>query len=261
MTQFVEVQGEALAAILFEPIGEHQGDVVLVHGFTGSKEDFSEVAPLIANAGFRVLTFDNRGQNESSHTKKADGYSMHSLGRDVIEISQHFQLQTPHLLGHSFGGLIAQQATKLSPETWSSLTLMCSGPGGRTEWLNDPQFQNLTNETKGEIWETILETERLGNIKFDLWKRRWLASDANSTMTFRSHLLTQTSLIDEIAKLGMAAHVIYGENDDAWPLGDQDRMARELRAKLTVLPGCGHCPNEENPALLAGELVKFWNSN
>ena len=260
MTEFVEIQDETLASILFEPIGTHKADVVLVHGFTGSKEDFSEVAPLIAKSGFRVLTFDNRGQNESSHSKRADGYSMPSLGKDVIEISRHFRLQKPHLLGHSFGGLIAQQATKLSPESWSSLTLMCSGPSGRANWLDDPQFRNLTNETKGEIWKTFLEQDRIGNSKFELWKRRWLASDATSTMIFRKHLRSQPSIVTEIAELGINSHVIYGENDDAWPLSEQNSMANILKAKLTVLPNCGHCPNEENPELLTRELVTFWNS-
>ena len=260
MTQFVDVQGEALAVKLFESVGEYRADVVLVHGFTGSKEDFSEVAPLIASAGFRVLTFDNRGQNESSHSKRSDGYSMSSLGRDVIEISNYFELQKPHLLGHSFGGLIAQQATKLSPASWSSLTLMCSGPGGRSDWLNEPQFRNLTNETKAEIWQKHLEPDRIGNIKFELWKKRWLASDANSTMTYRDHLIKQPSLVAQIATLGIASHVIYGENDDAWPIEEQKRMALELQAKLTVLPDCGHCPNEENPKLLAKELETFWES-
>ena len=96
MTQLVDIQGEALAAKLFEPAGSHKADVVLVHGFTGSKEDFLEVAPLIASAGFRVLTFDNRGQNESSHSIRPDGYSMPSLGRDVIDISHYFELEKPH---------------------------------------------------------------------------------------------------------------------------------------------------------------------
>ena len=168
MTLQVEIQGELLAVKFFEPAEEIIADVVLVHGFTGSKEDFSDVAPLLAAAGLRVLTFDNRGQHESSHSKRIDGYSMESLGKDVIELSTFFGLSKPHLLGHSFGGLIAQQATVLSPGTWSSLTLMCSGPGGRADWLEDPQFQNLKNETKEDIWTRYLERERLGHAKFDL---------------------------------------------------------------------------------------------
>lgn len=260
MTQHVEIQGEPLAVHIYEP-SDYRGDVLLIHGFTGSKEDFSEIGPLMANAGYRTLTFDNRGQNESSHTKRIDGYSMSSLGRDVIELSRRFGLEKPHLLGHSFGGLIAQQAVKLAPQNWSSLTFLCSGPSGRASWLDDPQFQNLTNENKAEVWMRLLERDRLGNMKFDLWKKRWIASDADSTMTYRDHLRKQPSLISQIATLGIKSHVIYGENDDAWPLEEQNEMARELRAKLTVLPNCGHCPNEEKPELLVKELVSFWSAS
>jgi pimeloyl-ACP methyl ester carboxylesterase len=120
---------------------------------------------------------------------------MKSLGRDVLELSNYLDLQRPHLLGHSFGGLIAQQATIIDPDNWSSLTLMCSGPGRRADWLKDPQFENLNNETKADIWVRPLEKDRLGNAKFDLWKSRWLASDADSTMTYPDHLRNQASLI------------------------------------------------------------------
>lgn len=260
MTRYVEIQGEPLAVNIYESESP-KADVLLIHGFTGSKEDFSEIGPLLAQAGFRVLTFDNRGQNESSHTRRKDGYSMPSLGRDVIELSQHFELRNPHLLGHSFGGLIAQHAATISPESWTSLTLLCSGPGGRSNCLEEPQFENLNNDTKAEIWERVLERDRLGNPKFDLLKKRWLASDADSTMIYRNHLRQTNSLIPKVAHTGIKSHVIYGENDDAWPIEAQNEMARELGAKITVLPNCGHCPNEENPSLLVRELVDFWNSN
>lgn len=260
MAQMVNVRGETLAVNIFEPTTKHHSDVLLIHGFTGSKEDFSDIAPLIAESGFRVLTFDNRGQNESSYSTRVDGYSMESLGRDALEIAKYFEFKRPHLLGHSFGGLIAQQAVMIEPNYWSSLTLMCSGPGGRPEWLDEPQFEDLNNDTKASIWKDVLEADRLGNAKFELWKKRWLASDADSTMAFREHLKKQPSLIDEIAKQKIRSHVLYGENDDAWPLKDQDEMAHDLNASLTVLPNCGHCPNEEDPELLTRELVAFWKS-
>ena len=254
----VEIQGEPLAVVLYEP-EEAKADVVLVHGFTGSKEDFTEVAGHLVRHGYRVLTFDNRGQHESGYSRRSDGYSMESLGRDVDELSRHFQLRKPHLLGHSFGGLIAQQAVFQSPETWSSVTFFCSGPGGRSTWLQEPQFADLSNETKVEVWETILAPDRLASPRFELLKKRWIASDAESTLIYRGHLINQPSLISLIADAKIPAHVVYGENDDAWPLEEQNQMARDLQATLTVLPGCGHCPNEDNPTLTAEALARFWS--
>ncbi len=256
--QFVEVQGETLAACIYEPNGSHRADVVLVHGFTGSKEDFSELAPLISDAGYRVLTFDNRGQHESAHSHRSDGYTMPSLGRDVIEISQHFQLHKPHLLGHSFGGLVAQQAAITEPDLWSSITMFCSGPGGQSDWFNDEFFSYLSNETKGQIWNEVLAFEKSANPRFELIKKRWHASDAKATLAHREALLSQQSLISKISRHNIPAHVVYGENDDAWPLKLQDQMAEELNAVLTVLPNCGHCPNQDNPELTAKALLDFW---
>jgi pimeloyl-ACP methyl ester carboxylesterase len=79
-------------------------------------------------------------------------------------------------------------------------------------------------------------------------------------LEYREHLRNFTSLVDEIKDLGIPSHVVYGENDDVWPLNEQQDMAHKLGARLTVLPGCGHCPNEENPSLTADALSQFWKS-
>jgi pimeloyl-ACP methyl ester carboxylesterase len=121
-TTFVEIQGEKLAVEIYQP-AQHIADVVLVHGFTGSKEDFNLIGPLLADAGYRVVTFDNRGQHESAHSKREDAYTAVSLAKDVSELSHSLGLDKPQLLGHSFGGLVSQQALVLSTETCSSLTI------------------------------------------------------------------------------------------------------------------------------------------
>lgn len=253
------IQGEPLATVLFEP-DNHESDVVLVHGFTGSKEDFTEVAELLAVEGYRVLTFDNRGQYESSHTRRADGYSMHSLGKDVIELAIEYNLDKPHLLGHSFGGLIAQEAIVQSPSTWKSLTLMCSGPAGQPEWTLPDAFDHLLTKSMESIWIEHFDQERKAHPRYEIQKKRWLASHGLATSTFSEHLKNQPSHINEIAKNALPAHVIYGERDDAWPLELQNQMAKDLAASVTILRDCGHCPNEDNPRLTSDSLISFWNS-
>lgn len=253
------IQSEKLATVLFEP-NSPIADVVLVHGFTGSKEDFTEVAEIMAKNNFRVLTFDNRGQHESSHSERVDAYSMASIGKDVIEISNYFKMNKPHLLGHSFGGLISQQAVVQAPHDWKSLTLMCSGPGGQTDWINDPVFDQILTQSMEEVWNKFIDVERKVHPRYEIHKNRWIASDGRSTSIFRDHLNSQPSLIQEIAKLSLPVHVLYGENDDAWPLELQNQMAKDLQSKLTVLPNCGHTPNEDNPQLTAEALMSFWKS-
>jgi pimeloyl-ACP methyl ester carboxylesterase len=259
-TTFAQIQGESLAVEIYEP-ADHKADVVLVHGFTGSKEDFEEVGPLLAQMGYRVLTFDNRGQHESAHSKREDGYSMPSLARDVVELTRHFGFVKPHLLGHSFGGLVAQRAVVDSPDTWSSLTIFCSGP----HWIPDKPDLDATihileTMTMEESWYKYKEETDKLLPRYHTYKKRWTASDPRSTRTMAFHLKETQPLIAEIVATKLPVHVIYGENDDAWPLAMQDQMAKDLAAPLTVIAGAGHCPNEDKPEETAKVLANFWSS-
>lgn len=260
MTTFVEIQGEKLAVEIYEP-QEHSGDVLLVHGFTGSKEDFNDVAPLLAAQGFRVLTFDNRGQHESAHSSREDAYRVQSLARDVVELAEHYGFKKPHLLGHSFGGLVSQQAVVDYPDYWGSLTLFCSGP----HWIPnkpdlDATIEIVSSMSMKESWDKYRdETEKI-RPRYEIYKKRWTASDPRSTHTMALHLKSAESLVKQINKLEIPVHVVYGENDDAWPLEMQDQMAKDLGAPVTVIKGAGHCPNEDAPEETVKVLTNFWRS-
>ncbi|MEY3973326.1 MAG: hypothetical protein RJA71_638, partial [Actinomycetota bacterium] len=64
----------------------------------------------------------------------------------------------------------------------------------------------------------------------------------------------------ELIATKIPIHVIYGENDDAWPLAMQDQMAKDLSAPLTVIRNAGHCPNEDQPAETVKVLANFWSA-
>ena len=260
MTKLIVVQNEPVATVVFEP-KIHRGDVVLVHGFTGSKEDFSDCGPMIAKQGYRVLTFDNRGQHESPHSKREDAYTIKSLARDAIDLAQSLGMVKPHLLGHSFGGLVAQRAVLMAPNYWKSLTLMCSGPAGigfREDFLSRETLMSIPME---KIWDDHMDANDLGKPTYEMKKHRWKMSDPRSVATHRDHLEDEPTIVKEVHATGISAHVVYGENDDAWPLALQDQMAKDLNAQLDVIPGAGHCPNEDTPQLLSDVLVSFWNKN
>lgn len=259
MQQFVTIQGEPLAVHVFEP-PQHRGDAVLIHGFTGSKEDFAELGSFLTLRGYRVVVFDNRGQHESPHSERDDAYTSASLARDAVELARYFELQRPHLLGHSFGGLVALQAALLDPELWSSLTMFCSGPGALADRPDlEEMLQVLPTLTMEAAWFAHRDRDAQQWPTYELAKRRWLMSDRRSVLTHAQELLTAPSRVPEVAALPMPKHVVYGELDDAWPLREQDAMASELRARTTIIAGAGHCPNEELPEYTANVLADFWD--
>ena len=58
----------------------------MVPGFTGSKEDFIAVLPLLAEAEVGVVTFDQLGQYESDGSDRPEDYAIELLAADVGEI-------------------------------------------------------------------------------------------------------------------------------------------------------------------------------
>ena len=257
--QSVILQGEPVAVKVYQS-DNCKADAILVHGFTGSKEDFDFIGPLLAERGYRVTTFDNRGQYQSPHSLREDAYTTASLARDIIELVAHLKMDKPHLFGHSLGGVIAQVTAATAPDTFASLTLMCSGPkpGPNTSDLQS-MLEHFPGHTMESAWDKFMSPGYIGHPRIDLMKSRWLASDMRSVLTHAEILATFPSRTKEIATTGIAAHVIYGDGDDRWPLEMQDQMAEELSAPVTVIADAGHCPNEDQPSATVKTIADFWD--
>ena len=259
VTEKVYIRGGELAAKVYEPI-VRKGDALLIHGYTGSKEDFDALGPLLAERGFRVVTSDNRGQHESSHAADSASYTIESLAQDQAELARHFGLDRPHLFGHSFGGLVAQRAAVAYPELWSSLTVFCSGPHGMPEWtLLADDIEYLETHTMAELWVANGESRKPENFMGSLKQRRWFSSDKRSIQVHARHLMSEPSIVESVCATGLPINVTRGEHDDAWPHDLQARMASDLGVEVAVIANAGHCPNEEQPLATAVSLSKFWS--
>lgn len=259
MALLVDLPQGQLAIAVHEPV-HHKGDAILVHGFTGSKEDFDYIAPLLAARGYRVFAPDLRAQHESPFAKDVSGYSLTAFARDIVDIAEHFQLDHPHLLGHSYGGVSSQRAVATAPELFRSLTLLCSGPSA----MPKPRFSTMLKEklegkSMQEGWDEFAEELYESHPRKDLMKKRWLANDPLALITMSKEISTFTSVIPALATSQIAAHIVYGENDDAWPLEMQDQMAADLSATITVIKDAGHCPNEDQPEATATVIADFWD--
>jgi pimeloyl-ACP methyl ester carboxylesterase len=240
--------------------------VLLVPGFTGSKEDFIAVLAPIAAAGHPVLTYDQRGQFESTGPDDPATYDVATLAEDLLEVAA--SLGGPvHLLGHSFGGLVSRAATIAAPGTVRSLTLLDSGPSA----IPHPASTNvglLAQVLPGMALDTIWAAKRQMEAPHELeppaphieaWLReRFLANSPACLKRMAEQLLTEPDRTDELAPLALPMLVAYGETDDAWPPQVQADMATRLGAATAVIPGTGHSPAADRPEATAAALLEFW---
>lgn len=237
--------------------GERRGSILLVPGWTGSKEDFTPVLPLLAALDYDVVTFDQRGQYESPGGPD-DDYSLSALAADALALADAALPDDRfHLLGHSFGGLVSQTLTIEHPERIRSLSLLCSGPGA----LGDSPTRPLVRiyNAIGKVPLLQIHQLREQGIKRPaqitaFLAKRFSANAAASLKAMTQHLIDAPDRVDEVAATGVPCWVGRGETDDAWPHDVQAEMARRLCTEIVVLPSAAHSPAVEAPE----EFVDDW---
>jgi pimeloyl-ACP methyl ester carboxylesterase len=251
---------------------------LLVPGYTGSKEDFLSILESLAIAGRAVTAIDMRGQYHSAPATNQAGYAFDELGSDLLAVASTISQDGGrlHLLGHSFGGLVARHATLASPSVFASVTLLCSGPGtiggDRAQVLRDlldflePAGTDvkLLGALIDQVWHGQLKPQALADGTpaeiIDFLAERAALSCPLGLAEMARHLLncpdrtTELAALEELPKL-----VSYGENDDAWPPEAQDLMAKRLGAERICIPGAAHSPAVEAPETTAAMLTAFWN--
>ena len=94
--------------------------LVLLHGWMGCKESWVRQVPFFAR-DYVVIAPDLRGFGQSS--KPACGYALEEYVGDIRALFDVVNVERAHVLGQSFGGIIAQKFAILCPGRMQSLVL------------------------------------------------------------------------------------------------------------------------------------------
>jgi pimeloyl-ACP methyl ester carboxylesterase len=265
----LQLPGGPLAALRREPAGRPTGATVLmVPGYTGSKEDFRLLLPLLAAAGHPVLAVDQRGQFQSPGPDDPAAYAVDALGTELLHVIDALGGEPVHLVGHSFGGLVSRSAVLQRPGAFRSLVLMSSGPaalgGQRAEMM---QFLRPLVEAGGlpavrqaldAVEADDPRAQAYGDELRDFLRARFLAGSAEGLLAMGDALLGEPDRVGDLRAAGLPVLVLHGEHDDAWPPEVQTEMASRLGAEHAVIPGAVHSPAVEAVEPTATALLAFW---
>ncbi|MDQ6616281.1 MAG: alpha/beta hydrolase [Actinomycetota bacterium] len=256
----------------------------LLHGVTESTLVWHYQLLDLAEAGFRVVAMDVRGQGRSQAGR--DGYSLIAMARDAFQVIQELDLHEAVVVGHSMGAMILLQLLADHPElvadgAVSSIVLLATSAS--------PILGNGVPAAAAEMVRVLTPLAGRGHIRATGGRvRRDLASGdlaaAYCRLAFGSDpspthvevLRAMTSavpgpIIGQLLKtllnldvrpvlpaIAAPALVVVGQRDLLTPVWHSRCIANRIPvAELHVLPGCGHMVMFERRAELGQLLVDF----
>jgi pimeloyl-ACP methyl ester carboxylesterase len=241
--------------------------VLFIPGYTGAKEDYYKIFPLLAERGWDVWSYSQRGQADSAAPKGRENYTRDFAVKDALEVVEAIMEETGaqriHLLGHSYGGLVAQATAIDSPQLFDSVTLMCSGPHGWPHRHDDHYLRLLTDQK--DMWTvdhpTFTPDQYAGLSAWENYIRQRSAATSNEELL---GVLDQLDSVHdtsfELRDTKLPVLIFHGQDDDAWPQEWQKREAVIVGARYEIIPNAGHLPNMDNPVATADLLDDFWGS-
>ena len=238
--------------------------LLLVHGFTGAKEDFTDFLDRLAAQGWHVVAPDLRGHGASDHPASEQSYSLESFAADLVALTDALRWDRFVLLGHSMGGMIAQHLVLSHPARVRGLVLMDT-THGPIDWIEADALalgasivreQGMT--ALMEALETMRDDDPLITPAFlrvlderpgygEFCDAKLLASAPAMWLAMSRTLLSQPDRLELLAGVEVPTLVIAGEQDTPF-VAHSERMAKTIPgARLAVIPDAGHSPQFENP--------------
>ncbi len=97
--------------------------IVMLHGWPESSYCWEAVTPFL-NPDLRVIAPDLRGLGDSERTLTAELYQKAELAKDIVEIVDALHIGEFYLVGHDWGGVVAQEVALLVPSRVKKLVIM-----------------------------------------------------------------------------------------------------------------------------------------
>jgi len=265
--RFADVKGVRMRYF----VGGEGSPLVLVHGLGGAASNWTELAPLLRRR-HTLLVPDLPGHGRSTALPGVSG--LEPFADRVALVAEREGMLPAPVVGHSLGGMVALRLALRRPADVSGIVL--AGAAGLTigrAWARQ-LLPLLTAMRPGRLagryrgW--IARSPLLRRVVFGfLSVADPVGLTDEAVEGFLGAQLLHTDIDSawqalraddprrDLASVRCPVLVVWGAEDTHIPLDDAFEYTRRLRARLRVIPGCGHALIGERPDACADAIEDF----
>ena len=260
--------------------------IALVHGGFDFARTFDVFAPLLADAGYRVVSWDHRGHGDSEH---ATLYSWFADGMDLSAVVDSISPEPFPVVGHSKGGGLLIHAIVSQPKRFSHFVAIDGLPVRPPEpalsqrkreamcqefarWLDHRRIATVAERRPGTLDELAVRRAQMNPRLSHDWLRYLVQQGARrdadgwrwkidpSLRMFRYGPWRWLSYASYLSLIELPLLALAGTEEEpmGWGLqADALRSYLPAQAKLSVLPDTGHFIHIERPRETAALVLDF----
>ena len=250
----------------FSEAGQGGTAVLLLHGIGGGRSIWldggSGTVNALAQAGYRALAIDLPGYGESASTPE-----MNSMVQAVLDVAEHIGAARTVLLGHSMGGMVAQEVVARHPQQVHGLILTCTSASfGKADGSWQAQFiaERLAPLDAGLGMAGMAKKLVPGLVSPQAPAAALqIAVDVMARVpeaTYRTALRAIAGFDRRaaLAQIAVPTLLLAAEHDRTAPPEVMQRMATRIAASsYHCLADAGHIANVEAPAAFNAAVLAF----
>jgi proline-specific peptidase len=135
--------------------------LLCLHGEPGAPHDYLEPLEAMASTGRRVIFYDQLGYGNSDQPHNPSMWTVGLFVEEVGTVRQALGLERVHILGQSWGGMLAMEYALTQPTGLASLVITDS-PASMPQWVSEAN--RLRAELPPEVQQTLLEHEAASTV-------------------------------------------------------------------------------------------------
>lgn len=230
--------------------------VILMHGW-GCTHSTVDSIQAVALENHRVINVDFPGFGASSEPPTTWGVDEYTSAIEAL--AAHEGVESPILIGHSFGGRVA---VVYGSRNLTSKIVLVDAAGVKPRRPLSYYYRVYSFKLMKRLSRFMLGNKRAASIIDRQRAKRGSADYSSSTPVMRAILskVVNEDLCNLMPLINAPTLLIWGEDDTATPLSDAKKMVKLIPdSGLVSFPGAGHYSFLDRPAQFAAVLRNFIN--